>query len=79
MKGGNKSGAQRACTLKAYMRRGDSPITATPIYHLPRYCDDTLDIYSRLHDPDILYAAEVSVFIDIHNKDDLHSFPGILG
>jgi hypothetical protein len=36
MTGGTKGGAQRARTLKAYVRRGGSPITATPVYHLPR-------------------------------------------
>jgi hypothetical protein len=34
MTGGTKSGAQRARTLKAYVRRGGSPVTVTPIYHL---------------------------------------------
>jgi hypothetical protein len=32
--GGNKGDAQRTRTLKAYMRRGGSPVTAIPIYHL---------------------------------------------
>jgi hypothetical protein len=43
------------------------------------YCDDTLEISSRLHDLDIFDAAEVSIFIDIHQKHDSQSFPGILG
>jgi hypothetical protein len=34
MTGGTKSGAKRARTLKAEVRRGGSPVTATPIYHL---------------------------------------------
>jgi hypothetical protein len=34
MTGETKGGAQRARTLKAYVRRGGSPETATPIYHL---------------------------------------------
>jgi hypothetical protein len=34
MTGRTKGGALRARTLKAYVRRGSSPITATPIYHL---------------------------------------------
>jgi hypothetical protein len=35
MTGGTKGGAQRAHTLKAYVRWGGSTITVTPIYHLP--------------------------------------------
>jgi hypothetical protein len=35
MTGGTKGGAQRAHTLKAYVQRGGSPVTTTPIYHLP--------------------------------------------
>jgi hypothetical protein len=34
MTGWIKGGAQRAHTLKAWVRRGDSPVTATPFYHL---------------------------------------------
>jgi hypothetical protein len=32
---GTKGAAQRTRTLKAYVRRGGSPVTATPIDHLP--------------------------------------------
>jgi hypothetical protein len=35
MTGGTEGGAERARNLKAYVRRGGSPVTATPIYHLP--------------------------------------------
>jgi hypothetical protein len=35
MTGRTKGGAQRARTLKAYVRWGGSPVTATPLYHLP--------------------------------------------
>jgi hypothetical protein len=35
MAGGTKGGAQRARIFQAYVRRGGSPVTATPIYHLP--------------------------------------------
>jgi hypothetical protein len=35
MTGGTKGGAQRARNLQAYVRRGGSPVTATPICHLP--------------------------------------------
>jgi hypothetical protein len=34
MTGGTKGGAQKARTLKASVRRGGSPVTSTPIYHL---------------------------------------------
>jgi hypothetical protein len=34
MTGGTKGGAQSSRTLKAYVRRGGSLVTATPIYHL---------------------------------------------
>jgi hypothetical protein len=34
MTGRTKGGAQRARTLKAEVRQGGSPVTATPIYHL---------------------------------------------
>jgi hypothetical protein len=37
MTGGTKGGAHRALTLKAWVRRGGSPVTATPIYHLPSH------------------------------------------
>jgi hypothetical protein len=35
MTGGTKGGEQKARTLNAYVRRDGSPVTATPIYHLP--------------------------------------------
>jgi hypothetical protein len=35
MTDGTKGGAQRARTLRAWVRRGGNPVTATPIYHLP--------------------------------------------
>jgi hypothetical protein len=38
IRGGTTGGAQRARTLKPKVRRGDSPVTATPIYHLSTIC-----------------------------------------
>jgi hypothetical protein len=71
MTGGTKGGAQRARTLKTLVWRGGSPVTATPIYHLPleeNTCDFKLIyflIISYVTDKAV-YCCWVSVYLLIN-------------